>query len=168
MKSDHPGSPRYDPLATDSVEARHYNEQPSKPDSTHSQISSVVIADRDTHGLEWADKYGVPARLVRWHDYPDRTAFTVAICDEIEAFRCEWVVLAGFMRIPVQVAIERFPNRIINIHPSLLPAFRGAHAVEDALEARLYETGVTVHVVMEDVDAGAHAGSAIGLSSPRP
>jgi phosphoribosylaminoimidazolecarboxamide formyltransferase/IMP cyclohydrolase len=114
----------------------------------------LVLADRDAAGLEWADRHGVPTRIVRWADHPDRAAFTAAICDQIDAYACEFVVLAGFMRILAPVAIDRFPERIINIHPSLLPAFPGAHAVEDALEAGVGETGVTVHVVVEDVDAG--------------
>ena len=115
---------------------------------------ALVLADRDAAGLEWAERYGVPTRIVRWVDHPDRAAFTVAICDEIDAFACEFIVLAGFMRILAPVAVERFPERIINIHPSLLPAYPGAHAVEDALEAGVDETGVTVHLVVEDVDAG--------------
>lgn len=115
---------------------------------------AVVIADRDAAGLEWAAERGVPTRIVRWAGFPDRHAFTDAICDQIEEFACEFVVLAGFMRILAPVAIERFADRIINIHPSLLPAFPGAHAVEDALAAGAAETGVTVHLVVEDVDAG--------------
>ncbi len=114
----------------------------------------LVLADREAAGLEWAKRHGVPTRIVRWTDHPDRVAFTTAICDEIDAFGCEFVVLAGFMRILAPVAMERFPERIINIHPSLLPAYPGAHAVEDALEVGAAETGVTVHVVVEDVDAG--------------
>jgi phosphoribosylaminoimidazolecarboxamide formyltransferase/IMP cyclohydrolase len=113
-----------------------------------------VIADREADGLTWADKRGIPTRIVRWADYPDRRAFTAAVCDAIEELGAELVVLAGFMRILAPVAIERFPGRILNIHPSLLPAFPGAHAVEDALAAGVRETGVTVHVVVEDVDAG--------------
>ena len=114
----------------------------------------VVIADREATGFEWAAQHGVPTRIVRWSDYSDREAFTAAFCDHIDEFGCRLVVLAGFMRILAPVAIERFPGRIINIHPSLLPAFPGAHAVEDALGAGATETGVTVHVVVEDVDAG--------------
>jgi phosphoribosylaminoimidazolecarboxamide formyltransferase/IMP cyclohydrolase len=114
----------------------------------------VVIADRDAAGLEWATEHHVPTRIVPWADFSDRKAFSAAVCDQIDEFGCHLVVLAGFMRILAPVAIERFPGRIINIHPSLLPAFPGAHAVEDALEAGASETGVTVHIVVEDVDAG--------------
>jgi len=115
---------------------------------------TVVIADREAAGLEWAEKHDLPTRIVPWSDYSDRTSFTAAVCDEVEAFGCRYVVLAGFMRILATVAIERFPNRIINVHPSLLPAFPGAKAVEEALAAGVAETGVTVHIVEETVDSG--------------
>ncbi|NNF89487.1 MAG: phosphoribosylglycinamide formyltransferase, partial [Acidimicrobiia bacterium] len=75
----------------------------------------LVLADRDAAGLEWAETHDIPTRIVRWRDHPDRAAFTAAICGEVEAFGCEFVVLAGFMRILAPVAIERFPERIINI-----------------------------------------------------
>jgi phosphoribosylglycinamide formyltransferase-1 len=113
-----------------------------------------VLADRDAPGLKWAEERNVPTRIVRWSDHSNRAEFTAALCDEIESFGCQLVVMAGFMRILAPVAIERFPERIINVHPSLLPAFPGAHAVEDALQAGVKETGVTVHLVVEDVDAG--------------
>ena len=114
----------------------------------------AVIADREASGLAWAERLGIPTRIVAWSEYPNRDAFTGAVCDVIDEYRAELIVLAGFMRILAPVAIERFPERIINIHPSLLPAFPGAHAVEDALAAGATETGVTVHIVVEDVDAG--------------
>ncbi|NNC92233.1 MAG: bifunctional phosphoribosylaminoimidazolecarboxamide formyltransferase/IMP cyclohydrolase [Acidimicrobiia bacterium] len=115
---------------------------------------AVVVADRDAAGLEWAEQHNVPTRIVRWADHSNRGEFTAALCDEIDSFGCQLVVLAGFMRILAPVAIDRFPERIINVHPSLLPAFPGAHGVEDALHAGVAETGVTVHIVVEDVDAG--------------
>lgn len=115
---------------------------------------AVVIADREAAGLEWAEKHDVPTRVVSWSDFADRSSFTAAICDEVDAFGCQYAVLAGFMRVLAAVAIERFPNRIVNIHPSLLPAFPGARAVEEALAAGVEETGVTVHIVEEAVDSG--------------
>lgn len=115
---------------------------------------AVVVADRDAPGLEWARKHAVPTRVVPWSAHPDRSAFTAALCDAVDSHGCELVVLAGFMRILAPVAIERYPGRIINIHPSLLPAFPGARAVENALASGNAHTGITVHVVVEDVDAG--------------
>lgn len=113
-----------------------------------------VVADRPAEGLAWAAERAIPTRIVEWSGFPDRESFTAALCDAIDDFGAELVVLAGFMRILAPVAIERFPGRILNIHPSLLPDFPGAHAVEDALAAGVPETGVTVHLVIEDVDAG--------------
>lgn len=113
---------------------------------------AVVIADRDAAGLQWAVKHNVPTSVVQWHG--DRESFTAAVCDLIDAYACELVVLAGFMRVLAPSAIRRFEHRIINIHPSLLPAFPGAHAVEGALSAGVKESGVTVHFVVEEVDAG--------------
>lgn len=113
---------------------------------------TVVIADRPAPGLQWADQHNIPWVVVPWNN--NRQTFTTEICDQIDDFGCEWVILAGFMRILSAEAIDRFPNRIVNIHPSLLPAFPGAHAVEAALTAGVDRTGVTIHFVVENVDAG--------------
>ena len=84
----------------------------------------------------------------------DRSAFTTEICDVAETAGVEALVLAGFMRILGAEAMARFPHRIINIHPSLLPSFPGADAVGQALRANVDVTGVTVHFVDEMVDHG--------------
>ena len=116
---------------------------------------ALVLSDRaDAGGLEWAAKFGVPTQVVRWSDYIDRAAFTTAVCDAIDAAGCRYVVLAGFMRILSTEAVQRFSDRIVNVHPSLLPSFPGAHAVEDALAAGVKVTGVSIHFVTEEVDAG--------------
>ncbi len=91
---------------------------------------------------------------MRWEDHPDREAFSTALADLLEARGVKSVVLAGFMRILAPSFVRRFPHRILNIHPSLLPAFPGAHAVEKALEHGVAVTGVTVHFVDEEVDHG--------------
>ncbi|MEX1281466.1 MAG: phosphoribosylglycinamide formyltransferase [Acidimicrobiia bacterium] len=115
----------------------------------------LVLSDRPgVRGLERASAAGVPTAVVAWADHADRAAFTTAVCDAIDAAGAELVVLAGFMRILAPEAVRRFPGRILNIHPSLLPAFPGAHAVEDALAHGVKLAGVTVHVVDEEVDHG--------------
>lgn len=115
----------------------------------------VVVSDRDgVAGLDKAEARGLPTAVVDWSSFSDRPSFTRAVCETIEAADCEIVVLAGFMRILSPDAVRRFPNRIINIHPSLLPSFPGAHAVEEALEHGVAWTGVTIHVVDELVDHG--------------
>ena len=114
-----------------------------------------VISDRpDVRALGRAAAAGVPSAVVDWKDYPDRAAFTAAICDTADRFGAEVLVLAGFMRVLAPVAIERFPDRILNIHPALLPAFPGERAVADAIEYGVKLTGVTVHFVDEQVDHG--------------
>ncbi len=115
----------------------------------------LVLSDRPgVRGLERATAAGVPTAVVAWADHADRAAFTAAVCDAIDAAGAELVVLAGFMRILAPEAVRRFPGRILNIHPSLLPAFPGARAVEDALAHGVKLAGVTVHVVDEEVDHG--------------
>lgn len=113
----------------------------------------VVVSDRPgAKAIERAERAGVPAVTVPWAG--SRTAFTTAICDAVDAAGAEAMVLAGFMRILSPEAVARFPNRILNIHPSLLPAFPGGRAVEDALAHGVAVTGVTVHFVDEQVDHG--------------
>jgi formyltetrahydrofolate-dependent phosphoribosylglycinamide formyltransferase len=115
----------------------------------------LVLSDRPgVRALERATAAGIPTDVVAWADHADRAAFTTAICDTIDAAGAELVVLAGFMRILAPEAVRRFPGRILNIHPSLLPAFPGAHAVEEALAHGVKLAGVTVHVVDEQVDHG--------------
>ena len=115
----------------------------------------LVLSDKaDAHGLERARAAGIPTAVVGWSDQPDRASFTTAVCDAIDDAGAEAVVLAGFMRILSAEAVERFPMRILNIHPSLLPSFPGAHAVEDSLAHGAKVTGVTVHFVDEQVDHG--------------
>ena len=115
----------------------------------------VVISDRPAvKSLERARSAGIPAVVVDWDGHPDRGSFSAAICDEAERHGARALVLAGFMRILAPEAMRRFPDRIINVHPALLPAFPGAHAVPQALEHGVKVTGVTVHFVDEQVDHG--------------
>ena len=118
------------------------------------RIDLVLSDQEDAFGLERAAAAGIPTAIVRFGDHPDRTAFTDAICDAVEAAGTPLMVLAGFMRILAPTAIRRFPNAIVNVHPALLPAFPGAHAVPQAIEHGVKLTGVTVHFVDEEVDHG--------------
>ena len=96
----------------------------------------------------------VPAPLSRWADHADRAAFTTAVCDAIQGAGAEAVVLAGFMRILSAEAVERFPLRILNIHPALLPLYPGLNTHERVLEAGDEHHGSTVHFVTEELDGG--------------
>jgi phosphoribosylglycinamide formyltransferase-1 len=115
----------------------------------------VVISDRHGVGaLGKAAAAGVLSEVVTWSDHRDREAFTSALCDAAERHGAAGLVLAGFMRILAPVAVRRYPSAILNVHPALLPAFPGAHAVPLALQHGVTVTGATVHFVDEQVDHG--------------
>ena len=117
-------------------------------------VALVVSDNPEALALERANTAGVETATIRWSDHDGRDAFSLALADRVEASGAKGVVLAGFMRVLGPAFVTRFPNRILNIHPSLLPAFPGAHAVEEALSHAVKVTGVTVHLVDEKVDNG--------------
>ena len=119
-----------------------------------SRLALVVSDNSGAFALNRAERAGIPTAVLPWSDFSSREEFSVGLADRIEEAGCKGVVLAGFMRILSPSFIDRFPNRILNIHPSLLPAFPGGRAVEDALEHGAKVTGVTVHFVDERVDHG--------------
>jgi phosphoribosylglycinamide formyltransferase-1 len=115
----------------------------------------AVVSDRaDAYGLVRAREAGLPTAVVALGDFPDRATWNVAVERAVRTFRPDLVVLAGFMRILGEPVLSAYGGRIINTHPALLPAFKGWHAVRDALEAGVKVTGCTVHVVTEEMDEG--------------
>lgn len=115
----------------------------------------LLVSDRPgCRAIGRAEEAGIPVFAFRAGDYPGKAAYEQAIGDRLEADRIDLVVLAGYMRILSPGFVGRFAGRIVNIHPSLLPAFPGAHGIRDAWEAGVEETGVTVHLVDEGVDTG--------------
>ena len=114
----------------------------------------AVGADTDAPGLEHARSRSIPVFIERLSDYPDRESWGLALASVIASYRPDWVVLSGFMRLLPAPALERFPQRIINTHPSFLPEFPGAHAVADALAAGAHQTGASVILVDSGVDTG--------------
>ncbi len=104
--------------------------------------------------LERAREAGVEAGLFPRDEYPDREARDAAMGDWIEARDADLVVLAGYMQLLSPAFVARFRNRVVNVHPALLPAFPGLDAIGQALEAGVEATGVTVHFVDEGVDTG--------------
>jgi phosphoribosylglycinamide formyltransferase-1 len=118
-------------------------------------IAAVASNRADARALERAAKAHIPARVFAASDYPDRDARDRELADWLLLRGVDLVVLAGYMHLLTQSFLERFPNRIVNVHPSLLPDFPGARAVEDALSAGVATTGVTVHYVDEGLDTGA-------------
>lgn len=114
----------------------------------------AVGVDRDCRAAKIAADAGIPSYTVRLGDHPDRDAWDRSIADATEAHKPDLIVSAGFMKILGPQFLSRFPGRVINTHPALLPAFPGAHAVPDALAYGVKVTGCTVHVVDSGVDTG--------------
>ena len=115
----------------------------------------LVISDKaGAPALDIARSAGVTAVHLDPKAYADRAHFDAACADLIDRHDCRWIVLAGYMRILSGEFVRRFKGRIVNIHPSILPAFPGAHAVEDALSHGVRISGCTVHLVDEVLDGG--------------
>jgi phosphoribosylglycinamide formyltransferase 1 len=118
------------------------------------EIVGVVSSRAEAYGLERAEAAGIETAVFSLADEPERERRDDALAAWLEERRVELVVLAGFMELLTPGFIRRFPGRIINVHPALLPAFPGDHAVADALAYGAKVTGVTVHLVDEDIDHG--------------
>lgn len=115
----------------------------------------AVIANRaDSAGLAWAEEQGIATELVAHRDFSERLAFDKALIECIDAYRPDWVILAGFMRILTDVFVAHYLSKLINIHPSLLPLFPGLNTHARALQAGCTVHGSTVHFVTPELDAG--------------
>jgi len=116
---------------------------------------AAVASNRDGAGaLHRADAARIPARVFDLKRYADRDVRDREMADWLQLRGVDLVVLAGYMHLLTPSFLERFPNRVVNVHPSLLPAFPGAHALDDALTAGVDTTGVTVHYVDDGLDTG--------------
>lgn len=122
----------------------------------------VLIASNrpDAAGLEWANARGLPTLAIDHKRYATREAFEDALQKALEAAGTELVALAGFMRLMTPAFVERWRDRMINIHPSLLPSFKGLHTHERVLAAGVRITGCTVHFVRPEMDEGPIIGQA--------
>lgn len=117
---------------------------------------AIVISDRnDAQAPERARGAGIPAVTLSPRAFPTREEYDAQVVKMLGDVGVEVVVLAGYMRIVTTVLLRAFPDRVINVHPSLLPAFRGLHAQRQALDYGVKVTGCTVHFVSEEVDSGA-------------
>jgi phosphoribosylglycinamide formyltransferase-1 len=116
----------------------------------------VAVASNNPHArsLERADTAGVPAAAFALEDFETREERDLAMSDWLEQQGASLIACAGYMQLLTPAFLARFSDRVVNIHPSLLPAFPGTNPIEDALEAKAAETGVTVHYVDEGVDSG--------------
>jgi phosphoribosylglycinamide formyltransferase-1 len=126
----------------------------SRADDYPAEITLVISNKPDAYGLTRAKQAGIPAEVISHKDYSNRAAFDDAMDRRLRASDIEIVCLAGFMRLLTPAFVKSWHDRMLNIHPSLLPDFKGGHAVRDALAAGIKETGCTVHFVTEEMDAG--------------
>ena len=118
-------------------------------------IPAIVISNKPgVKALEKAAALGVATIVIDHKRYADRAAFDQALSECLEKHKIDIIVLAGFMRVLTEGFVKKYQGRLINIHPALLPAFPGAHAIKDAWDAKAKETGVTVHFVDSGVDTG--------------
>ena len=120
----------------------------------HAQVNVLLYNNPGAKAAARADRWGIPALLLNHREFESREALDEAIVETLRQHDVEWVIMAGWMRIVTPVLINAFPRRILNIHPSLLPSFKGNRAVEQALAAGVKITGCTVHLVVPEVDSG--------------
>jgi phosphoribosylglycinamide formyltransferase-1 len=118
------------------------------------EVKAVISNRPGVPGLDWARSQGLAAITIDHKAHTTREAFDAALAAEIERLAPDLILLAGFMRILTPAFIARFPRRILNIHPSLLPAFPGLHTHRRALDAGVKLHGCTVHVVTPALDSG--------------
>lgn len=118
------------------------------------RIAAVLSNSETAAGLAWAAERGIAADSLNHKDFPSRLAFDQAMMEKIDVYQPDLVVLAGFMRILTPEFCAHYQNRLINIHPSILPAFTGLHTHERALEAGCRVAGCTIHFVTPELDCG--------------
>ena len=120
----------------------------------NAEIKVLIYNNPQAKVKERAEKYHIPTILIDHREYQQRSSLDREIVASLKAYGVDWVVMAGWMRIVTQVLINGYPERIINIHPSLLPSFKGIRAIEQALAAKVKITGCTAHLVSLEVDSG--------------
>ena len=117
-------------------------------------VVKVVSSRPDAFGIERARAAGIPVVALNRDAYTDPEAADARIVEELRAAGAEYAVMAGYMRKVTPVMLRAFPDRVLNLHPALLPSFKGAHAIQDAYDMGVKVTGVTVHFANEDYDKG--------------
>ncbi len=118
------------------------------------EIAAVISNRPDAAGLDYADEQGITTCVIDHKTFDSRESFDEALAEQIDSYTPNLVVLAGFMRILTTEFVEHFSQRLINIHPSLLPKFKGLHTHQRAIEAGETEHGASVHLVTPELDDG--------------
>ncbi|MET3105216.1 phosphoribosylglycinamide formyltransferase-1 [Oxalobacteraceae bacterium GrIS 2.11] len=126
----------------------------AKKEKWPARIAAVISNRADAEGLVFAHQHGIPTALVVSKNYSSRDLFDSALQAQIEQYSPDLIVLAGFMRILTPQFVQHYQGRMINIHPSLLPDFKGLHTHRQALDAGVKEHGASVHLVTAELDHG--------------
>jgi phosphoribosylglycinamide formyltransferase 1 len=119
------------------------------------QIQVLIYNNSSAKAAVRAENWGVPSVFLDHRKYKNREEFDQQIVQTLREYDVEWVIMAGWMRLVTSILIDAFPDKIINIHPSLLPSFKGVNAVEQALAAGVKIAGCTVHLVCLEMDSGS-------------
>ncbi|MEN8264753.1 MAG: phosphoribosylglycinamide formyltransferase [Nitrospirota bacterium] len=123
--------------------------------SLNAKIAILVTDKPDAYAIERAKKHKIESLIIKPSDFPDKNAYFSHIAEELKKREVELVILAGFMRVVGKALIDHYRNRIMNIHPALLPSFPGLHGHKDAIDYGVKISGCTVHFVDEGVDTGS-------------
>ncbi len=126
----------------------------AKGDLAEGRIALVVSDQRDAYALERAGNAGVETFVLEGEGFASREEYDKAISAQLKDKNIDMIVLAGFMRLLSAAFVEEYAGRILNIHPALLPSFKGVHGIRDAYEHGVKATGVTVHIVSAEMDDG--------------
>ncbi len=117
-------------------------------------IKAVISNKKNAYGLTRAKNVSIATEVIEHKDYSQRIDFDKKLIEVIDSYQADLIVLAGFMRILTDDFVQNYPNKIINIHPSLLPKYKGLHTHKRALEAGDQEHGLTIHFVCPELDSG--------------
>lgn len=120
----------------------------------NARIVYVISSRPDAYGLKRAEKAGLPTLALNRSMYEDTHAANALIAQTLKDANAQYVIMAGYMRKLTNEVLDAFPDRVVNLHPALLPSFKGAHAIEDAFTFGVKVTGITVHFANEDYDKG--------------
>lgn len=118
------------------------------------EIVHVVSSRPDAYGIKRAEEGGIATTVLNRDAYADPDAADALIAEKLKDAGAEYVVMAGYMRKVTPTLLNAFPNKVLNLHPALLPSFKGAHAIQNAWDAGVKVTGVTVHLANEEYDKG--------------
>lgn len=126
----------------------------TKNNTLQASVRVLICDKKEAKVIERAKIEGIPAIVLSSKDFPSKKEYEEAILSQLQELKIDWIILAGYMRLIGETLLHSYEGKILNIHPSLLPAFPGKDAIQQAFQAKVKITGVTVHFVDEGMDTG--------------